>query len=102
MPNVFKRYKGRATSSGTTIYRVPSATTTVLLGMQAANINDSDSRTLDVLFDSDTYLLKNAPIPFGSTLSFLDGKLIAESDDTIVAYSDDSDLDIILAVMEQT
>lgn len=101
MPNVFKRYKGRATSSGTTIYRVPSATTTVLLGMQAANIHDSDSRTLDVLLDSDTYIIKNAPLPQGSTISFLDGKLVADSDDTIIAYSNDSDIDVILSVMEQ-
>jgi hypothetical protein len=102
MANTFKRYKGRATSAGTTIYRVPANTTAVLLGMQAANIHDSDSRILDVLLDSDTYIIKNAPLPQGSTLSFLDGKLIADSDDTIIAYSDDSDVDVILSVMEQS
>jgi hypothetical protein len=47
--------------------------------------------------------VKDAPIPAGAALSVLDGKIIAEAADTIVATSSDSDsLDVIISVLEQS
>jgi hypothetical protein len=49
------------------------------------------------------YLIKAAPIPTGSALSVLDGKVILETTDTIVVTSDTaSSADVIASVLEQT
>jgi hypothetical protein len=51
-----------------------------------------------------TFLVKDAPIPAGAALSVLDGKVIAETTDTITAQSSDSsgNVDVIASVLEQT
>ena len=49
------------------------------------------------------YVVKDAPIPAGSALSVLDGKIILEAADTVVVTSDTaSSADVILSVLEQT
>jgi hypothetical protein len=49
------------------------------------------------------YLVKGAPVPAGSALSVLDGKIILETTDTVVVTSDTaSSCDVIVSVLEQT
>jgi|TARA_B110000908_G_scaffold2214_1_gene2890 hypothetical protein len=49
------------------------------------------------------YLAKDIPIPAGSALSVLDGKIILETTDTVVVTSDTaSSCDVIVSVLEQT
>jgi hypothetical protein len=50
------------------------------------------------------YIVKGAPIPVGSALSVLDGKIIAETTETVVVTSDATggDCDVILSVLEQS
>tara|TARA_R110002126_G_scaffold282338_1_gene430693 strand:+ start:2223 stop:2441 length:219 start_codon:yes stop_codon:yes gene_type:complete len=49
------------------------------------------------------YLIKGAPVPSGSALSVLDGKIILETTDTVVVTSDTaSSCDVIVSVLEQT
>jgi len=102
MANTFKNYtQADVGTSPTTVYTVPGATTAVIIGCNLSNTTGS-SIAVDVQLGS-TYLVKGAPIPSGSSLSILDGKIIGEATDTIVVTSDTaSSADVVLSVLEQT
>jgi len=102
MANTFKNYtQANVGTSPTTVYTVPGATTAVIIGCNLSNTTGS-SIAVDVQLGS-TYLVKGAPIPSGSSLSILDGKIIGEAADTIVVTSDTaSSADVVLSVLEQT
>jgi len=102
MAETFKNYvsNGVGTSS-TTVYTVPSATTAVIIGCNIAN-QDAAAISVDIQLGS-TYIVKGAPVPSGSALSVLDGKIIMEAADTLSITSDTaSSADIILSVLELT
>ena len=102
MANTFKNYT--SSSVGTTpatTYTVPSATTAVTIGLNIANVTSSQI-IVDVQC-AGVYVVKDAPIPAGSALSVLDGKIILEATDTVVVTSDTaSSADVILSVLEQS
>lgn len=102
MANNFKNYVDASVgTSPTTVYTVPGATTAVVIGLNLANTISSQI-TASVQLGS-IYVVKDAPIPAGSALSVLDGKIIAEAADTIVVTSSDaSSVDVILSVLEQS
>lgn len=106
MANTFKNYL--ASSVGTTastVYTVPTATTSVTIGMNIANIGTTQI-TVDAYITSggtDYYVVKGAPIPAGAALSVLDGKIILEAADVVKVVSDTaSSADVVLSVLEQT
>ena len=99
MANTFKvvTFAAEPNSAGTpyTIYTTPSSTTTVILGLVLANIHTSQV-TAEVEIVSDTsgggraatngtsFVIKDAPIPVGSSLELLAGnKVILETTDAI-------------------
>ena len=102
MANTFKNYTSTSIGTGaTTVYTVPASTTSVVIGLNLAN-RTASSVKVDVQLGS-TYIVKDAPVPAGSALSALDGKIIAETTDTIVVTSDTaSSVDAIVSVLEQT
>jgi len=102
MANTFKNYTSASVgTSATTVYTVPASTTAVIIGCNVAN-RTASSITVDVQLGS-TYIIKDAPVPSGSALSVLDGKIIAETTETIVVTSDTaSSADVILSVLEQS
>jgi hypothetical protein len=102
MANTFKNYTGASIgTSPSTVYTVPASTTAVIIGLNLAN-RTASSVTVDVQLGS-TYIVKAAPVPTGSALSVLDGKIIAETTETIVVTSDTaSSIDAIVSVLEQT
>ena len=101
MANTFKNYTATASTTGATAYTVPSATTSVLLGLNLAN-KSAASVTVSVTL-AGVYIIKDAPIPVGSSLSILDGKIIAEASEAIVVTaSANSAVDAIISVMEQS
>jgi hypothetical protein len=102
MANTFKNYTSASVGTGaTTTYTVPSATTAVMIGCNLANTSASQV-TVDVQV-AGIYLVKGIPIPAGSALSVLDGKIILETTDTVVVTSDTaSSCDVIVSVLEQT
>jgi hypothetical protein len=102
MANVFKNYtSSNVGTAQTTVYTVPASTTAILLG---ANLANETGSTVSVsAYLGGTLLIKDAPIPQGSALSILDGKIIAESGDTIVVQSNtDNSVSVVLSVMEQS
>ena len=102
MANTFKNYTSASVGTGaTTTYTVPSATTSVMIGCNLANRTASQVK-VDVQV-AGVYLAKDIPIPAGSALSVLDGKIILETTDTVVVTSDTaSSCDVIVSVLEQT
>lgn len=102
MPNTFKNYA--STSVGTspaTVYTVPASTTAVTIGLNVANVSASQI-TIDVQC-AGAYVVKDAPIPAGSALSVLDGKIILEAADTVVVTaSAATSADVLLSVLEQS
>lgn len=102
MANTFKNYTAQNVGAANTIaYTVPVDTTSVVTGINVANTVE-EQILVDIQI-AGVYLVKGAPIPVGSSLSPLDGKIIIETGDTIVVKSDQgASCDVLLSVLEQT
>ena len=118
MANTFKLKNNAVmpSSAGTpdTLYTVPSSTTTVVIGLTLANVHTAQV-TASVQLVSTTnqsgstqnttaHLVKDAPIPVGSTLEVMQGnKIILNADDRIqVDCSVTDKVSVILSYMEIT
>ena len=119
MSNTFKvvTFAAEPNAAGTpyTVYTTPSSTTTVILGLVLANIHTSQV-TAEVEIVSDTsgggraatngtsFVIKDAPIPVGSSLELLAGnKVVLETTDAIrVDCSVADKLSGTLSIMEIT
>ena len=108
MANTFK-LKTKANVGITTqnVYVVPSATTTVVIGITLANTSGSGCLVgvgITRPSTDDVKLLKNASIPQGSSLEFMSGnKVVLETADTITIDSDSNNsIDASLTIMEIT
>ena len=102
MANVFKNYTSESVgTSEVTVYTVPADTTAIILG---CNLASTYSSSVDVTVKiNTTHLIKDVPVPSGSALSVLDGKIVAEAGDTIKVTSDTaSSVDVVVSVMEQS
>ena len=108
MANNFK-LKTKASVGVTTvgIYTVPGATTTTILGITLANVSGSGinvtvgiARTVA----DDVSIIRNVPIPQGSSLEFMAGnKVVLEPDDEVNVKSDVlNSLDVSLSILEMT
>ena len=108
MANTFK-LKTKANVGVTTsdVYAVPSATTTVVIGVTLANTTGSSINVgvgVTRASSDDVKLMKNVPIPQGSSFEFMAGnKVVLETTDTLTAESDvNNSLDVALTIMEIT
>ena len=102
MANTFKNYTStNVGTSAATVYTVPALTTSVMIGCNISNTTSAQI-TVDVQA-AGAYIVKGAPIPSGSALSVLDGKIILETTDTVVVTSDTAtSADVIVSALEQT
>ncbi len=112
MANTFK-LKTRKNVGVTTvgIYTAPSSTTTVIIGVTLANTSGTGihvgvgiTRPAADVSKEDINLIKDVPIPQGSSFEFMAGnKLVLETEDTVTVSSDLADsVDVALTIMEQT
>jgi hypothetical protein len=92
-----------ASAAGTapvTVYTVAAGREAVVIGLNLANTTASQI-LVDVKF-AGVFLVKGAPIPAGSALSALDGKVVLEAADTCIVTSNTAaSCDVILSVLEQ-
>ena len=108
MANTFKlKTKANVGVTTTAVYVVPSATTTVVIGVTLANTTGSSINVgigINRGSQDDVKLMKSVPIPQGSSFEFMGGnKIVLETTDTLVAESDvNSSLDVALTIMEIT
>ena len=95
----FKRFGTTATTTGETVYQTPEGKTGLAIGLILAN-KSSQVQYASVDINS-TFIVKDAPIPVGSTLSILDGKLAIQATETLTATASvDSAIDVTLTVLE--
>jgi hypothetical protein len=112
MANTFKlKTKTAVGTTLTSVYTVPATTTTVIIGAVLANILASQIK-VDVRIvtassagenANDVYLVKDLPIPNGSSFELIEGKVVLETGDIVKVESDTaSSLDVALSVLEQS
>ena len=108
MANTFKlKTKANVGVTTSNVYVVPSATTTVVIGVTLANTSGSSINVgvgVTRASTDDVNLMKNVPIPQGSSFEFMAGnKVVLETTDTLTAVSDvNNSLDVALTIMEIT
>ena len=117
MANTFKVITRNAApaSSGTpeTLYTVQSGSTVVVLGLTLANVHTAQVTASVTLVSTTTqtsqtqnttaHIVKDAPIPIGSTLSVLDGKInLNVGDDIKIDCSVADKVSVTMSYMEIT
>jgi len=109
MANTFKlETKKNIGLSDSAVYTCPGATATTIIGMNLANITSS-AITADVTLlnngGDSCYLVKDAPIPIGSSLVAVGGdqKVVMNAADVIkVSSSAATSIDVALSILEIT
>lgn len=114
MANTFKRVTKSSllttdvtSDSATTILTATGASTLIIIGMVSAN-KISNSASINLYLNSSsgdsTFLLKNAPVPAGSSLEYISAcKLVLNTGDSIRASSNyASAIDITISYLEQS
>ena len=110
MANTFKNSTkaGGAVAADTdmTVYTVPSSTTTVVIGLTISNLS-SNSITVDVKLEpasgDNIHIGKDIPIPTGSTVNALAGKVVMETGDVLKVQSNTANsADVAASLMEIT
>ena len=113
MANTFKlKTKAGIDASLVTVYTVPSSTTTVIIGLTIANIKGASvtadvkliSDTSDTETNADVYIVKNIPLPAGSSVEVMSGnKIVLQTTDAIQVKGSVTDaVDALLSIMEIT
>ena len=110
MANTFKNAVSSAIGTGqTSVYTVPSATTTTVIGLTVSNIAASNITVDVVVTDTSSgtsvFLVKAATVPVGGALVPVGGdqKIVLEATDIIKVTSNTaSSADAIVSVLEQT
>ena len=106
MANNFKlKTKAGVGVSTENVYVTPSATTTTIIGITLCNTSGSGINVgvgVTRASADDIKILKNVPIPQGSSLEFMQGnKVVLEATDTLTVDSDtNSSLDVALTILE--
>ena len=109
MANTFKvKTVNNVGTSDSDVYTCPSATQTTIIGMNLANTTSS-AITADVTLlnngGDSCYLVKDAPIPIGSSLVAVGGdqKVVMNAADVIkVSSSAATSIDVALSILEIT
>jgi hypothetical protein len=110
MANTFKlkTKTGGAIGANTdiTVYTTPASTTTVIIGLTIGNLINNSVTTdikLEPVSGDNIHIGKNLPIPSGSSLNALSGKVVLETGDILKVQSDTANsVDIALSIMEIT
>ena len=109
MAETFKNFKLALTDSSATAYTCPAATTSIVLLLQVSNIDGVNEADASVSWTdasdsgASTALVSTVPVPAGSALGVLGGKLVLEAGDTIAGLaSAASDLVLSGSVVEMS
>jgi len=111
MANTFKlKTKAGIDTSLATIYTVPASKTAVVIGLTISNIKGSSvtasvqvsSNTVDVETNADVYVVKDIPIPAGSSVEVMGGnKIVLQTTDILKVSGSVTDaVDAVLSIME--
>lgn len=99
--NTFKSVVADLTTADQTIYTTPANTTAIVLLAQVTNVGSVTSNVTFLTTASNTELVKDFSIPVGDAGSVLDGKLVVEAGNSIVASaSGNNELKITVSILE--
>jgi hypothetical protein len=108
LASLFKRKTSREVGTSSTAvnnYIVPIGTTSTIIGLSVSNIT-GNTIYIDVTHDdgaSNTYLIKDAPVPTGGALIVVGGdqKVVLEANDSIRIISDtETSADVVMSILE--
>ena len=109
MAEAFKNFKLALGTDSATAYTCPSATTSIVLLLQVSNTDGTNEADASVSWTdssesgASTALVSTVPVPAGSALGELSGKLVLEAGDTIAGLaSAASDLVLTGSVVEMS
>ena len=109
MAETFKNFKLALGTDSAMAYTCPAATTAIVLLLQVSNIDGVNEADASVAWtdssdsDASTALVSTVPVPAGSALGVLSGKLVLEAGDTIAGLaSAASDLVLTGSVVEMS
>lgn len=106
MPNTFKNARLALTNSAVTAYTVPASTTTIVLQLQATNVDNSAAQAVTATWydnsaTATTNLVKALSVPANAAVGLLAGKLVLETGDYIQLSSTASSLiECTISVLE--
>ena len=111
MANTFKlKTKAGIDASLVKVYTVPADTTTVVIGLTIANIKGASvtadakivSNTDDTEVNADVHIVKDIPLPAGSSVEVMAGnKIVLQATDEVwVSGSATDAVDAVLSIME--
>jgi len=101
MASTFENIKAQSTSAGSTLRAVPPGATWIIIGFMVSNI----SGTLETftITAGGTILCQDIPLPAGSAVSILDGKVVLKEGESIDEIcSADAGADYFISYMEKT
>lgn len=110
MANNFKNYKSRAVGTAPTAigaYTVVANTQVTVIGLSVANVSNTALSVTTVIFDgtNSTNLVKNAPLPIGSSLVVVGGdqKVVLQVGESVrVSSSASASIDAVMSLLEIT
>ncbi len=106
MANTFlRKTANNIGTSFTTVYTVPANTTTIIIGGIISNISSTTSINGEVAINDGVNDINmtgvDTPIPTGTSLSFIDGKVVMQAGDVLkVKSSLAGNMDVHLSIME--
>ena len=104
MANDFKGVQSVGVTSVTTVYTAPANKDSIILELDIANTTASavtaSAEVLDSSAGTDAYIVKDAPIPAGSSLQVISGqKVILETGDSIRVTASGA-CDVVCSILE--
>lgn len=108
MASTFTNVKKALTTADTVVYTVPAGKTVIIIGQSVSHVGNTE----DPVFVSGTvtsgdglttvnFIGKDTVIPKGSALSFLDGKLVLTSGETMkLKASANNFAEVLISIME--
>jgi hypothetical protein len=104
MANDFKGVQSVGVTSVTTVYTAPASKDSIILELDIANTTASavtaSAEVLDSSASTDAYIVKDAPIPAGSSLQVISGqKVILETGDSIRVTASGA-CDVVCSILE--
>jgi hypothetical protein len=106
MANTFKNIRYAVTTSMADVYTVPSATTAIVIGCQAANVDGVANADLTLVVDvggTDTHLVRTVVVPADASLAPIAGKLVLETGHKLQAEANaNGDIELVVSILEIT
>jgi hypothetical protein len=104
MANDFKGVQSVGVTSVTTVYTAPASKDSIILELDIANTTASavtaSAEVLDSSASTDAFIVKDAPIPSGSSLQVISGqKVILETGDSIRVTASGA-CDVVCSILE--